>query len=85
MKKKLKNSFYIKMYKLSLLNDMEMKYTISCSRSLAEIKMNSRLRKKPHKFYEGAPEPLVDSFMHIPVINKRTGKVLYYKMVKVYK
>ena len=47
MKKKLKNSFYYKMYKLSLLNDMEMKYTISCIRSLAEIKMNSRLRKKP--------------------------------------
>lgn len=60
---------------------MEMKDTISCIRSLAEIKMNSRIRKKPHKFYEGVPELFVDDLMHIPVINKRTGKILYYEWV----
>lgn len=71
------------MHKLSILNDMEMKDTISCIRSLAEIKMNSRIRKKKHKIYEGEPESFCDNFVNIPVINKRTKKVLHYKLESI--
>lgn len=83
MKKKLKNSFYYKAFKLSILNEMSMKDMIQIIRSGSEMKMQFRVANKPNKTYEGEPEPFFNSFVNIPVINKRTNKILYYKLEKI--
>lgn len=83
MKKKLKNSFYYKAYKLSLDMEMPMKDGVGLLRETAELKMNRRIVKKPNRVYDGTPLKAWESFVEVPVINKRTNKVLWYKLEKV--
>lgn len=69
--------FYMKCYDISKHDeDLGLGAVVSLLRSLSEIKSNKRI--KQHNIVKGE----VGKFNLAPFINKRTGKILYYKSVK---
>ena len=73
----MKHNWLNKAYKMSRGDDISLGDMVSIIRSASKMKMDGRTAKNKSKIVRGEPEPMFGGFVSIPVITRRTGKMLY--------
>ena len=73
----MRSNWLNKVYKMSREADMSLSDMVSIIRSASKMKMDGRTAKNKSKIVHGEPEPMFGGFVSIPVISRRTGKMLY--------